>query len=308
MISVIIPVCNPDYTFKELLKTLKGQTVEAEIIIIDSSDDKGLIDELISPFKIDKMIKIRQEDFSHGATRNLGLSIAEGDVLVYLTQDALPASNSAIERLVQTILNDKTVGAACGRQLPRNGASPVEAHARLFNYPDSSDIRSFQDRARLGIKTAFISNSFSAYRRTALQEVGGFPSNVIMSEDMYVAAKMLMKGWKIAYCADAMVYHSHNYSIWQEFKRYFDTGVFHGRERWILETFGKAEGEGLRFMLSEFKYLLKENPFLIPLAIIRNTMKFAGYKLGYAEMCLPCWLKYRLSMNRSFWLKNPAKR
>lgn len=259
--SIIIPVYNPGPDFIDIIKALKEQTVKAEIIIIDSSEDKGLSAELFSPFKIEKIIKIRSEDFNHGATRNIALSVAKGDILVYLTQDALPANSEAIEKLILPILNDSAVGATCGRQLPRKAANPVEAHARLFNYPDSSEIRSFQDRVRLGIKTAFISNSFSAYRKAALQEVGGFPSNVIMSEDMYVAAKILLKGWKIAYCPDAVVYHSHNYSIWEEFKRYFDIGVFHGREKWILETFGRAEGEGMRFMVSEFNYLLKKNPF-----------------------------------------------
>ena len=83
------------------------------------------------------------------------------------------------------------------------------------------------------MKTAFNSNSFAAYRRKALKDVGGFPINTILSEDMYVTAKMLLKNWSVAYCADAKVYHSHNYTIWQEFKRYFDIGVFHAKEAWI---------------------------------------------------------------------------
>ena len=43
------------------------------------------------------------------------------------------------------------------------------------------------------MKTAFNSNSFAAYRRKALKDVGGFPINTILSEDMYVTAKMLLK-------------------------------------------------------------------------------------------------------------------
>lgn len=304
MISVIIPIYNPDSTLEELLYSLRNQTIKKiEIILIDSSVREERQKEIATFFNVEKYLRIRQEDFDHGGTRNKGLLVAEGDILVYMTQDAVPFDSTSIEKLVSPIVSDSTVGAAYGRQLPRKGANPIEAHARLFNYPAMSALKKLSDKSTLGIKTAFISNSFAAYRKEALAGIGGFPSNVIIGEDMYAAAKMLLKGWKIAYCADAMVYHSHNYSIWQEFKRYFDIGVFHGRENWIIETFGKAEGEGLRFVLSEFRYLLREKPALIPSAIIRNLMKLIGYKLGYKEEMLPLWIKRRLSMNEKFWLK-----
>ena len=111
------------------------------------------------------------------------------------------------------------------------------------------------DAAELGIKAAFMSNSFAAYRREALMAVGGFPKHVIFAEDMYVAAKMLMAGWKVVYEGSACCRHSHNYTIIEEFRRYFDMGVFHAREPWIRENFGGAGGEGLRYVKSELKYL-----------------------------------------------------
>ena len=58
---------------------------------------------------------------------------------------------------------------------PGRGANPIEAHARLFNYPPVSAIRSLEDAAAMGFKAIFFSNSFGAYRRTALEQVGGFP-------------------------------------------------------------------------------------------------------------------------------------
>jgi rhamnosyltransferase len=159
------------------------------------------------------------------------------------------------------------------------------------------------DSPKFGIKTAFISNSFAAYRRTALLSVGGFPSNTILSEDTYVAAKMLLAGWKIAYCADAMVYHSHNYGFIEEFKRYFDIGVFHAREPWIRQAFGQAEGEGMRYVRSELKYLWSKDYKLIPSAILRTILKLLGYKLGFMEQKIPMWLKVHLSMNKQYWNK-----
>lgn len=95
-----------------------------------------------------------------------------------------------------------------------------------------------------GVKTVFMSNSFSAYRIDVLQQLGGFPSDTILCEDMYFTAKAVLAGYKVAYVSEAVVRHSHNYSAVEEFKRYFDIGVFHADEPWIREKFGGAGGEG----------------------------------------------------------------
>jgi rhamnosyltransferase len=217
-----------------------------------------------------------------------------------LTQDAMLFDRVGLSALVAPFY-DKTVGASFGRHLPRVGADPIEAHARLFNYPVHSRVVGAEDIPELGIKAAAISNSFAAYRMTALDGVGGFPTDVILCEDVYVAAKMLMSGWKIAYCGNAVVRHSHDYSWWQEFKRYFDIGVFHSRERWILERFGKPQGEGARFVKSEIKYVWQTAPRLIVPIVFRTASKILGYHLGRVEGVLPVELKRRFSMHSAYW-------
>lgn len=219
---------------------------------------------------------------------------------MFLTQDAIPADEHAIERLVAAF-DDPKVGVAYGRQLPQEDASLFAAHARAFNYPAESRVVTYDDRRRYGMKTAFCSNSFAAYRRTAMEAVGGFPTHTILSEDMYVTARMLQASWKSAYVADAKVYHSHNYTVLQEFHRYFDIGVFHHRERWIREAFGQAEGEGGRFVLDEVRLLMKKAPWLLPEMVVRDGMKWMGYRLGIAEDGLPRWLVRRAAMNRAFY-------
>lgn len=69
-----------------------------------------------------------------------------------------------------------------------------------------------------------MSNSFAAYRRSVFEELGGFPEHTILAEDMFMAAKMIESGYKVGYCAESAVRHSHNYRPREEFKRYFDTG------------------------------------------------------------------------------------
>ena len=195
---------------------------------------------------------------------------------------------------------NKSVAAVCGRQLPRKQAAQIETHARLYNYSSNSCLKSLNDADKFGLKTAFISNSFAAYRVSALLDVGGFPASVIFGEDMYVAAKLLQAGYKIAYAADACVYHSHDYSLWQEMKRYFDMGVFHAREPWIRQGLGGAEGEGVKFVMSEMKYLWKYAFWRLPESMLRILLKYVGFRLGLMESMLPVRFKRLFAMNKGF--------
>ena len=270
-----------------------------KVWVIDSSSDDGTAE--ICRHYGAELDCITKSAFNHGATRQLALTLCpDADIIIYMTQDAILASPDSIKNILAPF-EDEKVGAVCGRQLPHKDASPIAAHARLFNYPAVSSVKSGDDIPQLGIKAAFISNSFAAYRRTALIDVGGFPSDTIFGEDTFVAAKMLQAGWKIAYAADATCYHSHNYSIKEEFERYFDIGVFHSREKWFIESLGKPEGEGKKFVLSELKYLLDKAPWLIPSAILRTGLKLVGYKLGQRAAAMPLWLKRKLNMNKGYW-------
>jgi rhamnosyltransferase len=224
----------------------------------------------------------------------------EADILIYLTQDAVPFETRAFERLVQAF-DDPEIAAAYGRQLPRDRANAIEAHSRYFSYPAESRVRSWESRCTMGFKSIFFSNAFGAYRRSALMGVGGFSSDVIFGEDTLVVARMHRAGWKTAYIADAVVRHSHSYSIAEEFRRYFDIGVLHARESWLIDQFGAASGEGRRFVISEIKHLLKHGAYLLPSALARTVAKYIGYKLGRGESRITPRLKYHLGLNRGYW-------
>jgi len=295
-----LPTLNAATTAPACIAALNGQSfTETNRLLIDSSSSDGTAGLFAAAgFRVHT---IPRTEFNHGATRQHAVDLCpDADIIAFMTQDAILASPASLQQLVHAF-DDPQVGAAYGRQLPAADATPIAAHARLFNYPPQSYVRDKSDIPRYGIKTAFLSNSFAAYRRSALMAVGGFPPNAILSEDTMVAAKMLLHGWKIAYCAEATCFHSHNYSLLKELQRYFDIGVFHGREPWYLATLGKAEGEGLRFVRSELHYLRNNSPSLIPSALLRTLSKFCGYKLGRMERFLPAPLKQRLSMNKGYW-------
>lgn len=217
--------------------------------------------------------------------------------------DALPYDEFTIENIIE-IFEDKKVGAAYGRQLSYEGTNLFGKHLRKFNYGEASYTRNKNDISKYGIKTAFLSDSFACYRKSALESIRWFKSDLILGEDTYAGAKMILSGYKLAYVAEAKVYHSHSYTVWQEFKRYFDIGVFHKCESWILESFGKAEGEGMKYIKSEINYLLKNGAwYLLPEWFIRNGMKYLGYKLGQKYEKLPMWMIKKFSMYHRWWDK-----
>ncbi len=297
--ALIIPTYNAGELWSRSIKAIKSQSlVPGEVLIIDSgSADLTLIESVKAGFNV-KVIKTSL--FSHGGTRKLAAEICSSyEFVVYVTQDAILSNEYSLQRIISRF-SDSKVAAVCGRQLPRQGATCIESHARLYNYPDKSFSRSFDDRYLFGLKAAFISNSFSAYRLSALNEVGSFPESVIFGEDMYVATKLLMAGYKIAYAADASVYHSHNYSIWQEMNRYFDMGVFHAREPWIRRALGSAEGEGIKFVNSELRYIIKHEFWRLPEGLLRVLFRYCGFRLGLMEKRLPLTLKNILAMNKRY--------
>lgn len=297
--GLCVPTLNAGSEWANWLSAFKSQTIVpyVSLIIDSSSDDDTVAQARDAGFEVHQ---IDRADFNHGATRQLAVSMmAESDVLIFLTQDAVLAGGGALEHILMPF-QDVEVAAVCGRQLPRKESAPIEAHARIYNYSSESYVRSIEDIDEYGLKTAFISNSFSAYRISALQQVGGFPEDVIFGEDMYVAARLILAGYKVAYAADACVYHSHHYSLAQEMKRYFDMGVFHAREPWIKQALGGAEREGIKFVSSEFKYLSRTAFWLIPEAALRTVLRYAGFRAGLMESRIPMKIKTKISMNPAY--------
>lgn len=301
-VSLVVPTRNPGGLWTQWVDAMQRQQLGVNGLVVDSSSDDGT--DFASLPSGWQLLHIAAADFNHGSTRNLAVQhLPSGtDVVVFMTQDAILADPGAVQALV-SVFDDPTVACAYGRQLPHADATPLAAHARLFNYPDVSRVVSLSDKVRLGLKTCFISNSFAAYRVADLMALRGFPADVILGEDMSSAAKFLMAGKRVAYVAGAAVHHSHNYTTAEEFLRYFDTGVFHARSPWLIETFGSAGGEGLRFVRSELKYLMRYAPRWIPSALFRTLAKWLGYWLGRLEAYLPQWIKRRFSMHRGYWAK-----
>ncbi len=300
-VSVIIPTRNGSRTLRELLAALRIQSVAAdEILVVDSQSTDDTVSVATQYGAV--VFSVAAADFDHGGTRSFAAGKASGEVLVFFTQDALPTNRQVLANLIKPLLGQPAVAIAYGRQLPAFDADAIAAHLRLFNYPQTPAVRSFGDRHQLGLATIFTSNSCAAYRRDALADIDFFPGNLIFGEDTWVAGQLLQRDWRIAYAADATVYHSHNYRREEEFRRYFDIGVLHAGEPWLLQTYGGVSGRGASYLRSGLAYLRKRRSYsAIGEFMVRVALKWIGYQLGRQHRLLPVNLARNLSMNKRWW-------
>jgi rhamnosyltransferase len=299
-----IPTLNSGAWVEPLLAGLRSQTQQpTAVVVLDSQSTDG------SPqLWTDAGVTVRpvlRDEFDHGGTRNLAFDIP-ADAYLFLTHDAIPTDPRAFEVLVDA-LSDPKVGLAYGRHLPRRDDPPMAAAHRQFNYPSMSARQTRDDVPLLGVRAAFCSNAFAVYRPEAIEAVGRFPAPIIGSEDRYVAAKMLDAGWEIAYVAEACVEHSHDDSLTDDFRRYFDIGVFQSRERWFEARLGRAEGEALRLVRHQVNTLRAGGePLALPRVLGRSTVRFLGYRAGRAHRRLPTSLCARLSSNPGYWRRRAS--
>ncbi len=298
--GLVIPTFNAGGQWTQCLDRIESQTLKPHRLLdIDSSSTDST--RQLAEAAGFEVIKIEQSQFNHGATRQMAAEhLADCEIIVFLTQDALLARVDSLEEIIRCF-DDSTVAVAYGRQLPHVAATPIEAHARIFNYGDRNQKKDAAAALYLKSKVFFCSNSFAAYRRSSLLEIGGFRADLILGEDMEFAARAIKAGYANFYCAAAPVYHSHDYSFRQTVSRYFDIGVFDYRNSWMRAEFGSHGAEGLRFIRSEIHYLLARSPWQIPRALMQTWAKLLGYRLGRLERLLPLGWKRKLSMMPSFW-------
>jgi rhamnosyltransferase len=299
-VGVAIPTLNAGKRWSECLQAIRVQTLNPDrrLVIDSASTDRTVAEAEAAGFEL---VRIERAQFNHGGTRQWAVEYLDGcDVIVFLTQDAILASPEALAEIVRCF-EDPKVAVAYGRQLPHRWATPIEAHARLFNYGAVTLKKDSVAARRLGTKAFFCSNSFAAYRRRTLLELGGFRRDLILEEDAEFAARAIKAGYTNMYCASSLAYHSHDYTVSEQLARYFDLGVFDARNAWLREEFGSHGGEGWRFMKSEFRYLVQHAPRQLPRAWVHTGAKFLGYLLGRLERRLPVGVKRRISMSPRYW-------
>ena len=300
-VDVIIPVYHPGKEFSVLLERLTEQTAVIHRIIAMNTEENYWNKELEQKYPLLEVHHLKKSEFDHGGTRAWAAELSDAEIMVFMTQDAVPADRNLIENLVKALEKEKMIAAAYARQLPNEMCSFVERYTRSFNYPEKSYVRTQRDLSLYGIKTFFCSNVCAAYKKEIYQKLGGFVRKAIFNEDMIYAGRLIQEGYAVAYAADAKVIHSHNYSCMQQFHRNFDLGVSQAEHPEIFEGV-PSEGEGIKLVKKTINYLIKKRKiWLIPGVILQSGCKYAGYLSGKNYRKLPKKVILWCTMNREYW-------
>lgn len=301
MVDVVIPIYKPSAELKNILKRLLNQTVQVNHIFLLQTIEKG--DRLMEEFNSDiiSVHPVLKKDFDHGATRHMGMGLSDAEFVLFMTHDAIPANKKLIEKLLIS-MTDPDVAISYGRQLARKNSDIIEKMTRIYNYPKKSCTKSKSDFEKLGIKTYFCSNVCAMYRKSVYESLGGFVQKTIFNEDMIMASKVINAGYKVAYCADAIVFHSHSYTCMQQFRRNFDLGV---SQKQYDDVFGNisSEKEGAGYAGKIILALLRRGEILKAVYfVLQCVFKLAGYRLGINYDKLPKKIVLWCTMNKGYWM------
>lgn len=304
-VDVIIPSYKPGAKFLRLLEMLGRQTCPVGQIIVINTGEKYWNHAWEKKLPNLVVCHIKKEEFDHGRTRRQAVALSRADIFLCMTDDAVPADTKLVERLVEGFSlrgpGGEAPAAVYARQLPGKDSGPIERFTRYFNYPGKSQVKTRADLSRLGIKTYMASNVCCAYRRDIYEKQGGFIEPAIFNEDMIFAARAVQAGYSIVYQAEARVFHAHNYSCMQQFRRNFDLAVSQADYPDVFSGL-PSEGEGIRLVRKTGQYLIKiKRPWLLGELVIKSGSKYMGYLLGKNYFRLPARVIRYCSMNRGYW-------
>lgn len=303
-VGIAVITHNARHHLAACLPPLINSPLKPKILVVNSSSSDGTV-ELAKQFGVETLI-IPRKSFNHGTTRELARHALDCEIAVMVTPDAYAVDRHVLEKLIAPIVSQQAA-LSYARQLPHEGADFFETFLRTFNYPEKSAIRSLADAQRLGATTFFCSDSFAAYRNSALNEIGGFPE-VLTGEDTVACAKLLHRGHRVAYVAEAEVKHSHRYTLLQEFKRHFDTGLARRSYQELIHLGCSDQKRGAEYAKTLLKELLSNRPTLLPYACLHLLAKWSGYKLGEKSLNASISFKSFFSAQDFYWQSEAVKK
>lgn len=276
-VDIICPLYNARNYIMDLHQNIKKQkNVEVLSInyVVTKTNDN--IEEILESLDCNYEM-IEREEFSHSLTRERMANKCKADIIVFITQDVIIKSESWLKNLIRGI-EENECEAAFSRQICTN--STIEKYTRERNYPDKSYVKTKEDISKMGINAFFFSDASSAVKREIFVELNGYDGkNFPTNEDMYLAYKLLTNGYRIKYCADSEVEHSHKFTFKQLYKRYYDTGVFFKQNEYLNDyKVNKAGGGMAKYVL---KRAIQDKNFKVLIRFVPDmTARFIGMKMG----------------------------
>jgi rhamnosyltransferase len=209
-VSIIMRSFNEGWALRDTLPALKGQDHKNwELIVIDSGSTDGSLD-LIRAAKPRHLIQIRPEEYNPSRVMNQGMELSRSDLGIFLNADATPQGANWLRPLVAA-LQDTQTAAVFGRQIPRLNCRAVFAH----DYE-----RCFGARRESSKWEHFFSMVSSGIRKDIWAK-RGFLEKMQYSEDDEYTRWCRAQGYRVVYCPESVVMHSHNYTPEQAYKRSF---------------------------------------------------------------------------------------
>ena len=299
-VAVVIPTKNAEPWLSKQLQALYKQTHKIqEIIVIDSgSTDKTL--EIAEKFENVHIINIKPKAFDHGGTRDFALKNTTADYVWFLTQDAIPANSDCLKKLLQPFTDEK-VAAVYSKQIAPSNCPRYEQFTRELNYPSKSVVRSLENVKINGVRAYYLSNTCSIYKKSIYESCGGFRYNLPTNEDMLMASTFFNNGYKVGYVAEAVVWHGHDTSFKQIYRRYFDIGAFFSMVEKEIQS-NSASKEGISFVFIIFKRLLSEKKLNQAIYFVwLCCARFLGYRMGSNYKKLSPKIILISTQNKPFW-------
>ena len=284
--DVVILTHKPSELFLDIIDRLEEQSLKPRKIIVMNTGESHMDDLLgrypdrLKGYDNIEIHHITRDEFDHGGTRKRAAEYSDAAFLIYMTQDALPADERLVENLAAPFEGDGSIAVSYARQLPYESASPIERYNRSFNYPEGDRKKTADDLDTLGIKAFFCSDVCACYRRDIYDSLGGHIEHTVFNEDMVYARGAIDAGYSIYYASDARVYHSHDYTPAQQYRRNVDLGRSQAEHP---EVFGgiTSYGEGKKLVKGCMSYLLKNGYwYMIPAFIAQCAGRYLGYRKG----------------------------
>ena len=275
-IDIICPLYNAENYIEDLYKSImKQKSVEINEIKFILTESEDNTEKKLKQLNIDYK-KIKKEEFSHSIREKAAFD-SSADIIVFITQDIKIERDDWLLELTKEI-EDGTVDACYSRQVCDN--ETIEKYTRESNYPSNSKIVSKDDIQKLGLKTFFFSDASAAIKKETFIKLNGYDQKKLsVSEDMYIAYKLIMNGYKIKYCANSEVIHSHAFTLKQYYYRYKDIGKFFKNNRYLNQyKVNEAGGNMAKYIL---KRAIQDRNWRVILIYIPNMIvRFIGMKIG----------------------------
>jgi rhamnosyltransferase len=296
LISVLIPVRNGGDELVRCLEAVGAQVIDEdyEVVIVDSGSTDGSADTARRLGA--RVIEIPASEFHHGRTRNLLVSHARGEIIVWTSHDAYPDDDRWLDLLTGPLRHrEEGVGGVYGRQIAHRDATPPEVYFLDFLYGPNARVQRAASVEELTMETTLFSNANSAMPRELLERLP-FADDVLIAEDQDWARRILLEGYAIRYEPRAAVRHSHAYTMFTAFRRFFESGV--AGSRTFLAGGGSAQRtlrrKGVEYARGELRWMVGSgHARWIPYTCVYEGLKYVGIQLGARHERLPLWLKKR---------------